>query len=168
MALEQSDIPYEIRSFRGTGDEAARRRPRSRHEFQAIHKDFAEPTASDDQLATMLYAAGGTPMRKATELTRASLSVREEGIKLAFIMTDGYPNGTNEGVRQAFDAMEAQGITPILIFAQAAELDERGTAQLDDIAGSGRWEHVQSPSMLHRVVSDRVRNIYRNAERGRR
>jgi hypothetical protein len=38
---------------------------------------------------------------------------------------------------------------------------------LDQTAGQGRWEHVQNPASLHRIVSDRIRDIYRNAGQGR-
>jgi hypothetical protein len=160
MAMEQSDIPYEIRSFAGSN--------------QTTHKTFADSKATDEQLASMLYSGGSTPMKKASEITRAALSVREEDIKLAFILADGGPtdyygpnNNTNpdEPVRKAFDAMEAQGITPVLVFAQENKIDRWMKQSLDRVAGQGRWVHVQSAASLHRIVSDRIKDIYRNAKR---
>jgi len=167
MALEQSDIPYEIRSFRGHNS--------GEH---VLHKDFASPKAKDEDLAEMLSVNGSTPMKRAVEVTRASLSVREEGIKLAFILADGAPNGyynDSEGdgfgyitpVRKTFDAMEEKGITPVLVFTASDEIDSYARESLDKLAGRGRWVHVRSPASLHRIVSDRIRDIYRNAERSR-
>jgi Mg-chelatase subunit ChlD len=154
MALEQTEIPYEMRSFEG-------------RQNQWQHKTFDDSQATDEQLAGMLVMGGGTPMSTALELSRTSLSVREEGVKLAFILADGYPYNPN-ATRAAFDAMEAQGITPILIYAYDGEMDQGAKKYLDEhVAGPGRWEHVRNPSALHRVVSDRIRDIYRNAERNK-
>jgi hypothetical protein len=151
MALEQADVPYELRSFQN---------------YQFQHKTF-DDKATDEQLASMLMSGGGTKMSTALELSRASLSVREEGVKLAFILADGYPRNP-EATKAAFEAMEAQGMTPILIYAYDGEMDQDTREYFDeDIAGPGRWEHVRSPSALHRIVSDRIRDIYRNAGRNR-
>jgi hypothetical protein len=166
MALEQSDIPYELRSFRGSGERG----------HQVLHKDFASPKATDNDLGEMIYTQGSTPMKRAVEITRASLSVREEGIKLAFILADGGPNGyynDSEGdgygyetpVRKTFEAMEEKGMTPVLIFTYPDETSEIMRERLDTIAGRGRWVHVRSPASLHKIVSDRIRDIYRNAKR---
>jgi hypothetical protein len=158
MALEQSDIPYEIRSFYGSGEQG----------HQVLHKEFASPKASDEDLAAMLHTQGSTPMKRASEITRASMSVREEGIKLVFVLADGGPNGYNRSdpytpVKRAFDGMEEQGMTPVLVFTSPMEMTTGLRDMLDRTAGQGRWEHVQNPASLHRIVSDRIRDIYRNA-----
>jgi hypothetical protein len=157
MALEQAGIPFEIRSFHGPG----------RKGNQCIHKAFSEADISDEGLGELLVAEGRTPMKPAVELTRASLSARSERIKLAFILADGQPTPERSAdhVRNAFDAMKAQGITPVLVFAFPGDLDPDMRKRLDRVAGDGRWEHVRSPGMLHRIVSDRIRDIYRNAKR---
>ena len=168
MALEQCDIPYEVRSFHGSGKSGK----------QVLHKDFASPKATDEDLAEMLHTSGSTPMKRAVEITRASLSVREEGIKLAFILADGGPNGycnDSDGdgygyetpVRKAFEAMEEKGVTPVLVFTSPRELDPFARDMLDRVAGRDRWVHVRSPASLHRIVSDRIRDIFRNAQRGK-
>jgi hypothetical protein len=61
--------------------------------------------------------------------------------------------------------MEAQGITPVLVFAQENKIDRWMKQSLDRVAGQGRWVHVQSAASLHRIVSDRIKDIYRNAKR---
>jgi hypothetical protein len=157
MALEQAGIPFEIRSFHGPGQKGN----------QCIHKVFSEADISDERLGELLVAEGRTPMKPAVELTRASLSARSERVKLAFILADGQPTpeSSADNVRNGFDAMEAQGITPVLVFAFPGELDPDMRKRLDGVAGGGRWEHVRSPGMLHRIVSDRIRDIYRNAKR---
>jgi Mg-chelatase subunit ChlD len=162
MALEQSDIPYEIRSFYGSGEQG----------HQVLHKEFTSPKASDEDLASMLHTQGSTPMKRAAEITRASMSVREEGINLVFVLADGGPNGYNRSdpftpVRKAFDGMEEQGMTPVLVFTSPREMTSGVRNMLDQTAGQGRWEHVQNPASLHRIVSDRIRDIYRNAGQGR-
>jgi hypothetical protein len=162
MALEQSDIPYEIRSFYGSGKRG----------HQVLHKEFASPKASDEDLASMLHTQGSTPMKRAAEITRASMSVREEGIKLVFVLADGGPNGYNRSdpytpVKKAFDGMEEQGMTPVLVFTSPMEMTTGLKNMLDQTAGQGRWEHVQNPASLHRIVSDRIRDIYRNAGQSR-
>ncbi|MGD2104507.1 MAG: hypothetical protein PVJ55_05250 [Anaerolineae bacterium] len=157
MALEQSGIPFEIRSFHGPG----------RTGDQCVHKTFADARASDDRLAQLLSAEGRTPMKPAVELTRTSLSVRSEQVKLAFILADGQPTPaiTAEAVREAFSAMEAHGITPVLVLAFPGEVDADMRKQMDKVAGPGRWQHVRSPAALYRIVSDRIRDVYRNARR---
>jgi nitric oxide reductase activation protein len=162
MALEQSEIPYEMRSFRGKGKG-----------HQVLHKDFGSPRATDEALGAMLVVNGWTPMKRAAEITRAAMSVREERVKLVFILADGSPNCYADGksytehVRETFDAMEEMGMTPVLVYTDSEDLSSEQHELLDNTAGQGRWEHIRNPSALHRVVSNRIRDIYRNAERNR-
>ena len=158
MALEEADIPYEVRSFGGQGFGGA---------GQCIHKSFSAPKATDSDLVSLLGCNGSTPMAVALELSRASLSVRDEQVKLGFVLSDGVPNNP-ESARKAVDAMRAQGVSPVIIFTHPTPPDEYVRTMLNGVFGAGRWEHISSPTGLYRVVTNRIRDIYKAAETKRR
>jgi hypothetical protein len=149
MALEYAEIPFELRSFGAQG------------QGQHLHKQFDRPM-DDADLATMMSSGGSTPMSTAAMLSEASLSVREEATKFAFIMTDGAPND-GERTKQAISRMEAEGMTPIVIYCSPRDLWKGSAEQFNDLYGRN-WEHIRSPMGLYQVVTRRLRALY---DRGR-